>query len=226
MATGDKQDVFVRLKGAMPVRWFGTTADSTPILDAILAGIAAVLSWLYSLYAYAKLQTRIATATDGWLDLIAADFFGSALPRQSGESDNSYRSRIRAELIQAKATRSAIIQAVTALTGRAPKIFEPFRPADTGAYNSAQSLAWNTAGGWGSTQLPAQYFITCYRPHAANGLANVMGWGVSVGAWNTGSQINYATLANWDANVPDSAIYDCVAKTTAAGVIAWTQIQN
>jgi hypothetical protein len=226
MAVGDQQDIFSRLKSTLPTRWFGTSADSTPILDAVLGGIAGVLAWLYSLCQYAKLQTRIAWATDGWLDIIAADFFGASLPRVAGESDGSYRSRIKAALIQAKATRSAIIQAVTALTGRAPLIFEPWRPADAGAYNQPATLAWNTAGAWGSLALPAQYFITCFRPHASTGLANVMGWGVTVGAWNTGSQINYASLTNWNANVPDSAIYDCVAKTTAAGVIAWTRIES
>lgn len=65
MATGDQADFVRRLKSVLPVQWFD---DSNPILDAVLNGIASALSLVYQLYAYAVLQTRILTATDGWLD--------------------------------------------------------------------------------------------------------------------------------------------------------------
>jgi hypothetical protein len=58
MATGDTSDITARLKGALPARWFGDTA---PIRDALLTGWATAHSFLYSLYLYAKLQTRILT---------------------------------------------------------------------------------------------------------------------------------------------------------------------
>jgi hypothetical protein len=57
-----------RLKALIPPTWYG---DDNPIRDAILTGCASALSWCYSLYLYAKLQTRINTATDGWLDIAA-----------------------------------------------------------------------------------------------------------------------------------------------------------
>ena len=66
MSIGDQADVFARLKSTLP-RWF---SDSTPIVDAVFQGLAWAGSFVYSLYAYAKLQTRIKTATDGWLDII------------------------------------------------------------------------------------------------------------------------------------------------------------
>lgn len=228
MAVGDQNDIAQRLSAYLPTRWFGTVFDTLllPFINAILQGIAVCLSFLYSLYAYAKLQTRLATATDGWLDLISADFFGNKLPRMSGELDGSYRGRIRAQLVQEKATRSAISQAVYALTGYEPQIFEPWRPADTGAYNSGQSLAYGMAGGYGSLKLPAQYFITAYRPHAAAGVSNVMGYGVPVGGYNAPSQIAYISMNDWNASVSDGAIYNAIAQATAAGVIAWTSIRN
>jgi ABC-type nickel/cobalt efflux system permease component RcnA len=128
MATGDQNDIAQRLSSYLPTRWFGTILDTLLLafINAVLQGTTACLSFLYSLYAYAKLQARIATATDGWLDLISADFFGNTLPRIPGEIDNSYRARIRARLVQEKATRSAISQAVQQLTGYAPQIFEPW----------------------------------------------------------------------------------------------------
>lgn len=132
---GDQSDIFNRLKGMLPSRWFGTASDPVPLIDAVLSGFATSLAFLYSLYLYAKLQTRINTATDGWLDLIAADFFGpAALQRKTGQSDSSYRNAIKVALLREKATRNAIINTLVSLTGRTPIIVEPQRPADTGAY--------------------------------------------------------------------------------------------
>ena len=83
MATGDQNDIFSRLKSSLPLGWF---PDASPILDAVLQGAAAVLTMIYQVIVYVQLQTRIHTATDGWLDLVAVDFFGTSLPRKAGES--------------------------------------------------------------------------------------------------------------------------------------------
>ena len=164
MATGDVADIFGRLKRYLPKRWFGSPTDSTPILDAILNGIATVLSAIYSFYAYAKLQTRIATATGGFLDLISYDYFGDELPRNSGESDMSYRARIMANLLRSAATRVAISAAVNAVTSTPPTIVEPWRPYDCGAYGAPNS-GYGVAGYYGSLQCPAQAFITASFPN-------------------------------------------------------------
>lgn len=163
MATGDVSDIFGRLKRYLPKRWFGSPTDSTPILDAILTGIATVLAEIYALYAYAKLQTRIATATGGFLDLIAYDYFGNGLPRLTGESDNAYRARILANLIRGAATRSAINAAVQGVTGNPATIVEPWRPEDCGAY-SVPTTGYGAAGYYGSVSCPAQAFITATLP--------------------------------------------------------------
>src|SRR5260363_278724 len=47
----------------------------------------------------------------GWLDLIAADFFGDALKRGPDQSDAAFRQRIRARLFGERATRAGLIQA-------------------------------------------------------------------------------------------------------------------
>ncbi|MGC7986177.1 hypothetical protein ACP3XM_25370, partial [Salmonella enterica] len=68
------------------------------------------------LWAYAKLQTRIKWATDGWLDMIAADFFGDTLLRKKGQGDSSFRNRIIINLSRGRGTRPAMIQVLEEIT--------------------------------------------------------------------------------------------------------------
>ena len=74
--TGDQQDMMARLRTVLPTRWF---PDSAPVLDGLLSGLASGWSWAYQQLQYVKAQTRIATATDVWLDIIANDYFGNRL---------------------------------------------------------------------------------------------------------------------------------------------------
>ena len=164
---GSQSDILARLKAVLPSGWFPTTRpgqpSNSPVLDAFLTGPAYALSWIYSLIEYAQDQTRIATATDVWLDLAALDYFGGNLTRNSGETDTALSARIRANLLPPQITRAAMVSALTNLTGTAPSIFEPFTPADTGAYGTGEApvwrgLAYNYAGGYGSLQLPRAVF--------------------------------------------------------------------
>src|SRR5579885_1748109 len=100
--TGDQQDIVSRIKAVLPNGWF---RDSTPILDGVLNGIGWALAGIYSLAGYARLQTRLATATDGFLDLISLDYFGLGLPRRPQEMDAPFRARIQAQLFLERATR-------------------------------------------------------------------------------------------------------------------------
>lgn len=236
MSTGDVEDIFGRLRGYLPTRWFGSPSDSKPIRDAVLIGFAVVLSYLHDLYAYAKLQTRLATMTDGWLDMFAADFFGTTVLRKAGESDDAYRSRIRATLFREKATRQGISDALFALTGRRPTITEAWRPLDTGGYaqGSPNPMAgpfgapfgYNVAGSYGSLHLNAQFFVIAFRPNDSAALSNIDGYEMNVGGYNVGSQLSYASLIEWTGGVTDSDIYACVASAKADGTIAWVQIRN
>jgi hypothetical protein len=215
--TGDVQDMVARLKAVLPQRWFG---DTTPVLDAVVTGLATAWAWLYDFYGYAKLQTRIATATDTWLDRISADFFGSRLLRRANESDSAFRIRIMLELRRPRATRPALIAAITDLTGRAPVVFEPARPADTGAYNVA--TGYDTAGAWGSLALPCQVFVTAFRP-AGQGIAAIPGW--DFGGWSESCSV-YASLDMITGRVTDADIFATIADVLPASVIAWARITN
>ncbi len=92
--TGDQQDILSRLKQVLPLQWF---PDDTPVLDTLLNGVAWAWAWVYQLLQYVITQARISTAEDVWLDLIAADYFGSGFGRRVGENDDAYRLRIQLE---------------------------------------------------------------------------------------------------------------------------------
>ncbi len=146
---GDKSDVLARLKALLP-GWYGT---NTPILDAAMSAPAAVFSEIYDLIVYATKQTRIKTAADQWLDLIARDFFARRFQRFKAETDEHYRTRIVAEIFRPRATRPAIISTLTDLTGRAPIIFEPARIADTGALGMLNIGSESVSFGPGGTMV-------------------------------------------------------------------------
>jgi len=130
---GDITDLAARLKAQIPVSWF----KSSPKFDATLQGPAWALSTIYSQITYAALQTRIATATDGFLDLIANDFFGTNLLRLTNETDGAYRTRILANLFVKGPTRANMSAVLALITGRTPDIFEPSNTNDSGGWDGA-----------------------------------------------------------------------------------------
>lgn len=220
MAIGDQNDILKRLKSTLP-RWF---SDTTPILDAVLSGWAAAWSFLYSLYAYAQQQTRILTATDGWLDMIAGDFFGASLVRKANQSDASFRARIIINMFRERATRNAVTRILKDLTGRTPIIIEPQRPADTGAYG-APNCGYGAAGAYGSILLPAQAFVIALRP-VGSGIPNVAGYGVSTGGYGQASQAEYASQSMVRDTVSDADIYAAIDSVKPAGTTVWTRITS
>lgn len=222
---GDQQDILARLKATLPIGWF---ADETPVLDGMLAGLAQAWSWIYGFMTYVKNQTRIATATDTWLDIIAQDFFGSNLLRFPTQSDDAFRARITQELKRERGTRAALVSALVDLTDRAPDIFEPRQPNDTGCYGgsgiSSAALAYGVGGGWGSLQLPFQFFVTAYRP-TGSGVAMVAGWGAPAGGYGIG-QIQFASLNMVLGQVTDQDVNNTIANVLPITSIGWTRISN
>jgi len=221
---GDANDMKARLQALLPLRWF---PDSTPVLASLLAGLADGWAWLYTMLGYVGQQTRIATATDSFLDLISQDFLGAALPRRFGESDSAFRARIRREVLRPRATRAALVGELTNLTGRAQVVFEPARPADTGAWG--QAFGYGAAGGWGSLLLPFQVFVTAFRP-LGSGVPLVGGWGhapvaQTAGGWGSGA-LQYVSLAMVQSQVTDAEINAAIAATAPVAVTAWTRISN
>jgi hypothetical protein len=218
--TGDLSDMLARIKAVLPRAWF---PDATPVLDAMLTGVAAGWAWVYSLLAYVQAQTRVATATDVWLDVIALDYFGSGLQRRPAETDSTYRQRIHDELLRERGTRAAIVSILIDLTGRTPTIFEPARTSDTGGYTLG-GIGYGVGGGWGSLVLPFQCFVTAYRA-SGTGVGTVAGWGSGAGGYGEGA-IEYAGLAMIEGQTSDAEIAAAVASVLPATAIAWLRISN
>jgi hypothetical protein len=221
--TGDQQDMLSRLRTALPTRWF---PDDAPILTGLLSGLASAWSWTHDMLQCVVAQTRIATATDIWLDIIAQDYFGSRVTRRAGQSDTVFRDHVRRELFRERGTRAAVVSVLQDMTGRTPAVFEPGNTTDTGGYRSLNGagggMAYGVAGGWGSLGLPFQCFITAYRP-TGSGIAVVAGWGGPCGAYGHGA-IEYASLAMVQGQVTDADIYTAIADVLPVATIGWTRI--
>ncbi len=212
--TGDPPDILSRLKGVLPTRWF---PDTTPVLDAVLSGFAVTWSSLYDLLAAVRQQSRVATATGSFLDMTSRDFFSTRLSRRPAEADTLFRARILQALRREHATRAALSTVLQDLTGRAPVVFEPSRPADTGAYATG-SLGYGAAGAWGSLDLPFQVFITARRSQHS-GIAEIAGYG-------TPGPLVRATLAEIGGQATDADIYAAIASVMPTAATAWTCITN
>ena len=249
MATGDTDDILTRVKMLIPFRWFSWVA---PLRDAILGGLSDGGAWCYAWIVYAKQQSRIATSTGPFLDLISYDFLGRHLPR-GHMTDDQFRVRIMATILQERVTRAGVSNAIKQLTGVAPWIFEPWNTGDAGSWADAatpsshpfSAFAWadvnglSGAGGWGSTDLPAQTYMVVTRT-AFSGVPLVAGWSgtavgqrIGAGAWigtaappyqNVGIIELFGTGTS-QSGVTDDLIYDTIDTTRPTGSIAWTRIQ-
>ncbi len=219
-----QQDLIQRLKATLPLRWFG---EITPVLDTVLNSLAAGWFGLFNLLAHVRAQTRLQTASDDSLDLIAKDYCGRRLLRRSRESDTSFRIRIHQELLRDKCTRSALYEVLFDLTGRPPTIFEPANPADTGSYGSIDSsepgnASYGFFGGWGSLNSPFQTFVKASMPRNA-AIAMINGWGGDIGAYGTG----FSSYVSSTANSPcasGSEVCAAVARIAPAGSIIWMSL--
>lgn len=217
---GSAGNIATRIRQLLPT-WF---ADSNPNANALLDGAAAGLAFVYGLYGYAAAQTRILTASGIWLDLIARDFYAGAVQRGLNQDDDSFRANIVANLFRPRATRQGIAKVLLTLTGNLPSFLEPFAPADTGAYGVGYS-GYGAAGGYGSQAIPAQVFVTAFRP-VQYGIAQVAGYGVVTAGYGAASQAEYASLQLVSSIVTDADIYAAIDNTKAAGTVMWVRICN
>ena len=210
-----------RIRRVLPRGWWGESG-STPILDGILSGLAYAHAQLSSWIAFSRLQVRLATATDDFLDGLAADFLGTRIYRADGETDAAFRVRIRREILRPRATRQAMVQALVDLTGQVPFIVEPGNSSDTGGYDLG-GCGYDAGGSWGDPGLAFQCFIVAYRPHVG-GIAGVDGWDGALGGWDVGA-IEYVS-PDQVSGVSDQDIYGVIEATRPAATICWVQLTN
>lgn len=232
MALGDLANVFSRIKRVLPPGWFtesgsasGTPQSKTPILDAILSGPAELGSWAYSLFSGIQTQTRLATATGGWLDIASTDLLGSSLLRLAGETDDAFRTRIKANLFLKANTRSAVQTALANLTGAAVRVVEPWQPNDTGVWDGSAFYDIDTAANpaeYADPSLRYQAFIKCVLPVATS--ANPAPAG---DAYDTNTFFDTTTGWYWDASAPFGAgatlVYGLIQRLKVFGTKIWVQ---
>lgn len=225
MALGNNNDMQARLKAVLPSAWFKTR---TPIKDALLAGLGWMHAQSFALLTYVKQQSRVATASDVFLDIAALDYTGARVVRRLQESDASFKSRLQASLLPNAATRNAMVAQLTQLTGNVPVVFEPTQPMDTGAYGYS-GLGYNVVGGYGALNLPFQAFIRVKRP-VFQGVPNWGGYNgnfskpaYAPGGYGRGL-FAYSSMAQAFDGVTDAEIYQTVAEIQPAGATLWTQI--
>lgn len=222
---GDQQDMVSRLKSVLPAQWF---PDSTPVLDSLMNGLGWAWATTYSLIQYARTQARISTAQGVWLDIAARDYFGCTLRRRALEGDEQFRGEIKRALVRDRGTRAAVNQVLLDLTGRTPIIFEPANPSDAGGYagvnGAGGGVAYGGGGGWGSLDLPFQFFVTAFRP-PGTGIAVVSGWCSGSGGYGAGA-IEYADLSMVQGQVTDTDINEGIAGVLPVTAIAWTRISS
>ncbi|MBR0693690.1 hypothetical protein [Bradyrhizobium lablabi] len=222
-APSTSDDIVARVKKLIPHRWFRWVA---PYRDAIIGGLADSAAWNFTLIAYAKAQTRLATAYGIWLDIFCYDFLGGALTR-SGLQDDSFRAVIRATILQERVTRAGMSNAVTRITGLVPLIFEPWNTGDTGGYAhqasgviSGGQFGYGVGnGGYGNMNLPAQVLMQVHRS-APSGVPGVDGYDGTIAGYGAGA-IEYVGSTTQLEGITDALIYNQINMTKPTGSIAW-----
>ena len=218
----DQTALVLRLKQLAPRGWFPETA-SAPIIDGVMTAFASVAQHFLTLTVYAQAQSRIATASDGFLDVLAFDFFGFAVQRLSGQSDISFRKVILLEILRERATRAGIQKSVADLTGFDVRMFEGFNTFDTGGYDTGY-LGFDMLGRWGSLDMPFQVLIATLQPIGV-GIPNVGGFDSAfvAGGYDLGAE-EYGDISQVSGPVTNQKIFDCINSTRAAGITCWVAI--
>ncbi|MCA1179774.1 MULTISPECIES: hypothetical protein [unclassified Pantoea] len=219
MSNGDLNDMHSRLKALLPAGWF---CDETPVLDGVLTLFAQYLSWCYSLYNYARQQTRITTASDGWLDIAAQDFFGAHLRRDEGMTDIKFRNLIKKSMFRERGTRQAILNIINDLTGYQPEIIEPQCAVDTGGYCMPTS-GYGVAGRYGSLQIPCQAFVIVHRPDKEKCNSDMDSDIVFAGHESLLKDRHRNSVLTHP--VTDAQIFAAITATKMEGTIVWVRVQ-
>jgi hypothetical protein len=166
-----------RLVNLTPQDWTNDAAKSIGgVLYALMSGIGSQKAFLNTGVIWAFNATRIHTATDSALDTISQDYFGTTLPRQSGEADASFRNRILNNFFLPAATRPAMISRIQGLTGVTPRVMESWYAPDTCYYDCISywdiDVQTSAPFRWGDPSLRYQGFVETVLPPLNTALAN------------------------------------------------------
>ena len=202
MADVTQNGFALRIRRLLPTGWFPSApavgaVEQAPVLNALLQGFGSVFAWIWAMLAGTADQTPLATMSGAFLDMFAADFFGTTLTRAPGESDDAFRARIEEALFPSLGTRPDVVNTITDEVGTAGRVIEPRNATD--------------CKGLGSLAAPA--------------LGGGYGYGVAAlryGSRGAPFQL-FAQLPTGDTGQPATQTLDRIADVMPAGTIAWVQ---
>jgi hypothetical protein len=227
--TGDQ--LAQRLVALFPQSWV-SDAEKAPggILYGLAGSVGDALAKLLGQVAYAQKTTRLATAQDVALDTWSSDLFGTSLPRQPGEPDQFFRTRLQLAVLRPALTRAALVSALTSLTGYTPRVSEPWQPGDTSAYDFRSF--WDYEGAVmpngtianpsrvGTPELRYQGFVEVVRPVTAQaGQGQLYGWDLG---WAWDSVYGWRDPdTSWQ--LGDQLVYTVINAIRPYGTIVWVK---
>lgn len=206
MAKYDQNDFLQRMLSVVPISWFNF---DYPLLISILSAYAAVYAQMMQQIIYLKKQMRISTADMPFLILMMNDFLGGRLPPRYKESANTYRARLKANILRLRNSVAAYISVIFDLTGRIPIVLEGFNAGDTNYLNGGLFLNDNKLGSDGCAQLT----IIVYRP--LNNTTNTDGLNNQTYSLNAGIFLGDSTD---DFIITDDDIRQAIESVRTAGV--------
>lgn len=183
---------------------------------------------------YAWAAVRAQTAEGDALDLAAEDFLGNTVLRVSGEPDASYRQRLLAVLanLGQGATRQAVSNAISAITGIVPRIVEPWSPADTGVIDGLPGAGMmffdidtvRTPARLTDPGLAYQGFIESILP----GIPVLAGNPLPCMDDGIYTDIAGCSMFDFDRSVPLGAqlVYDVINAKKVYGTVAWVRFES
>ncbi len=225
-------DFAQRLLRLFPRGWSGGNANAPGgVVYAMFEGIGSTLASFLSQMQFIANGLRIKLAYGSALDTISVDYFGpNGLPRNPGESDASFRTRILQMLLLPRVTRYAILNAIKIILGVTPRLSEPWAPGDTASIDLNSYLdvdgSQNITPSRISDSTPFSGFIDIPTPvssvtggYPIYGLDN--GLALDVGT----TAIDMAFLAT---NVVgstsfESSVFSLITSFKAMGITVWTR---
>ena len=169
--SGISAALYAQILQLFPASWLPPAIQASPptgVLAALFAAMATnlgyaggmVVSSISSVPSTLKAQLRLQTMSGSPMDIYAADFYGTGLPRYPGETDAHYQNRIRCGIFVSRLTRPAIFAMLWQLTGIKPRMLEPWRPSDTGGLTKTTGTGTFVGGKWVyalAANMPASY---------------------------------------------------------------------
>ena len=192
----------LRIRALLPSGWFPAPpatgqVEAAPVLNAVLQGFGNLSAWVWALLAGTNDQTRLASMSGAFLDMFAADFFGTTLTRAAGEGDDALRTRIEEALFPSLGTRPDVVNVLADELGMAGRVIEPRSATDCKGLGSVTSPA--TGGGYGYGTPGLRY-----------------------GSRHAPFQL-FAQLPTGGTDAPSPQTMARIAAVLPAGTIAWVQ---